>query len=137
MAFAIGSDCIDVMDRSCVTVCPVDCIYEGKRRLYINPIECIDCGACEPVCPVEAIRFDEDIDDNDPRLEENASFFLETLPGRDTPLGRAGGARKTGPLGTDIPQVAPIAGPKSAEIAWQKASVDMDPHKQESACVSE
>jgi len=56
MGFVIGSHCIDVKDKSCIEECPVDCIYEGERMLYIHPAECIDCGACEPVCPVEAIR---------------------------------------------------------------------------------
>lgn len=55
MSFVIGSACIDVKDKSCIEECPVDCIYEGNRMLYIHPTECIDCGACEPVCPVEAI----------------------------------------------------------------------------------
>lgn len=55
MSFVIGSSCIDVKDKSCIEECPVDCIYEGDRMLYIHPTECIDCAACEPVCPVEAI----------------------------------------------------------------------------------
>jgi NAD-dependent dihydropyrimidine dehydrogenase PreA subunit len=46
------------MDKSCVQECPVSCIYEGSRMLYIHPDECIDCGACEPVCPQEAIHYD-------------------------------------------------------------------------------
>src|SRR6185437_3376912 len=56
--YVIASGCIDVNDKSCVEECPVDCIYEGDRKSYINPKECIDCGACEPVCPVEAISQD-------------------------------------------------------------------------------
>ena len=62
MAYVIAEPCIDVMDISCVSVCPVDCIHydEGTdRKLFIDPNECIDCGACEPECPVEAI-FPED-----------------------------------------------------------------------------
>jgi NAD-dependent dihydropyrimidine dehydrogenase PreA subunit len=54
----ITETCIGTMDKSCVDVCPVDCIHfdEGAdRMLYINPEECIDCGACEPACPVKAI----------------------------------------------------------------------------------
>jgi len=46
------------MDRSCMQDCPVDCIYEGGRMTYINPDECIDCGACAPNCPREAIYFE-------------------------------------------------------------------------------
>ncbi len=55
MTYIIGEPCIDIKDRSCVDVCPVDCIHEADRMLVIDPEECIDCGACEPECPVEAI----------------------------------------------------------------------------------
>lgn len=57
MAFVICEPCVDVKDTACVKVCPVDCIYDfdGERQLYINPSECIDCGACQPECPVQAI----------------------------------------------------------------------------------
>ena len=55
MSYTIAEPCIGVKDASCVAVCPVDCIYEGDDQYYINPDECIDCGACEPECPVEAI----------------------------------------------------------------------------------
>ena len=59
MTYIIAEPCIDIKDRSCVDVCPVDCIHEFERILIIDPEECIDCGACEPECPVEAI-FPED-----------------------------------------------------------------------------
>ena len=59
MTYVIAEPCVDVMDKSCVDVCPVDCIHETGRMLVIDPDECIDCGACEPECPVEAI-FPED-----------------------------------------------------------------------------
>ncbi|CAM5446819.1 ferredoxin [Streptomyces spiroverticillatus] len=59
MTYVIAQPCVDIKDRACLTECPVDCIYEGVRTLYINPDECVDCHACEPVCPVEAI-FQED-----------------------------------------------------------------------------
>ena len=59
MAYVITQPCIDVKDKSCVDVCPVSCIYfetdDVDRKLYIHPDECIDCGACEPECPVSAI----------------------------------------------------------------------------------
>jgi NAD-dependent dihydropyrimidine dehydrogenase PreA subunit len=51
----ITSSCVDIKDVSCNEECSVDCIYEDDRKLYIKPKECIDCGACEPVCPVDAI----------------------------------------------------------------------------------
>lgn len=107
MTYVIGKPCIDVMDRACVDECPVDCIYEGGRALYIHPDECVDCGACEPVCPVEAIYYEDDLpEDLKPHLADNEAFFAETLPGRDAPLGSPGGAGKLGPLGVDTPLVA-------------------------------
>lgn len=55
MAYVIAEPCIGVKDGACVAVCPVNCIYDGPDQLYIHPIECIDCDACRPVCPVDAI----------------------------------------------------------------------------------
>lgn len=54
MTYVVTEACIDVLDRSCLEDCPADCIYQGDRKMYINPVECIDCGACEQACPVEA-----------------------------------------------------------------------------------
>ncbi len=107
MPYVIASACIDVNDKACVDECPVDCIYEGVRKSYINPKECIDCGACEPVCPVDAITQDRRVADGDePFVEDNAAFFDVVLTGRDAPLGMPGGARKVGDLGTDTELVA-------------------------------
>ena len=67
MTYVITEPCIDVIDKSCVEVCPVDCIHfdEGEdRMLNIDPDECIDCGACEPACPVTAIFTEDDVPDN-------------------------------------------------------------------------
>ena len=64
MTYVIAEPCIDVLDRACVNVCPVACIHfdAGKdRKLYIDPNECIDCGACEPTCPVQAIYAEFDL----------------------------------------------------------------------------
>lgn len=61
MTYVIAEPCVDVKNQSCVDVCPVSCIYTGDdsdRILYINPDECIECGACEPECPVTAIFHD-------------------------------------------------------------------------------
>jgi NAD-dependent dihydropyrimidine dehydrogenase PreA subunit len=107
MPYVIASPCIDVLDRSCMEECPVDCIYEGGRKAYINPKECIDCGACEPVCPVEAISQDRRVTETDePHIEDNRRFFIDVLDGRGEPLGAPGGAHKVGPLGVDTPLVA-------------------------------
>lgn len=95
MAFVIAEPCVSTCDTACVAVCPVDCIHgpidktglgaevEGMEsvdglQLYIDPEECIDCGACEPECPVEAI-FDEDMlpDEWTNYIEINKEFFSE------------------------------------------------------------
>jgi NAD-dependent dihydropyrimidine dehydrogenase PreA subunit len=105
--YVIGAACIDVMDRACVDECPVDCIYEGGRSLYIHPDECVDCGACEPVCPVDAIAYEDDVPDRwDAFIADNERFFSGTLPGLTKPLGSPGGAAKLGALGVDTPLVA-------------------------------
>src|SRR3546814_11466994 len=61
VTYVIALPCVDVKDRACIDECPVDCIYEGERSLYIHPDECVDCGACEPVCPVEAIYYEDEL----------------------------------------------------------------------------
>jgi NAD-dependent dihydropyrimidine dehydrogenase PreA subunit len=107
MPYVIAAACIDINDRSCVDECPVDCIYEGSRKLYIHPSECIDCGACEPVCPVEAISQDRMVDDYETAfVADNARFFDAVLPGREAPLGTPGGAGGLGPVGVDTTFVA-------------------------------
>lgn len=61
MSYIIGSKCIGVKDGACINVCPIDnCIVEGEESMYINPETCIDCGACEMECPVEAIYDSEE-----------------------------------------------------------------------------
>ena len=79
MAYIIAEPCIGVKDKACVTVCPVDCIHfeeDQDRMLYINPDECIDCGACEPACPVTAIFAESDVpDDQEVYTGLNAQWF--------------------------------------------------------------
>jgi NAD-dependent dihydropyrimidine dehydrogenase PreA subunit len=60
MTYVIAQPWADVKDKACVEECPVDCIYEGERSLYIHPDECVNCGASESVCPVEAIFYADD-----------------------------------------------------------------------------
>tara|TARA_B100000287_G_scaffold402776_1_gene423995 strand:- start:53 stop:385 length:333 start_codon:yes stop_codon:yes gene_type:complete len=62
MTYVVDDKCIDCKHTTCVTVCPVDCFYEGPNMLVINPDECIDCGLCEPECPVDAIRSEDEAD---------------------------------------------------------------------------
>ena len=85
----------------------MDCIYEGARALYIQPEECINCGACVPVCPEEAIYFEEDLPESSlPHLKDNEGFFTQTLPGRAEPLNSPGAAERIGRVGVDTPLVA-------------------------------
>jgi NAD-dependent dihydropyrimidine dehydrogenase PreA subunit len=107
MTYVIGSACVDVMDKSCVQECPADCIYEGARSLYINPDECVDCGACKLVCRMDAIEYETDLEgDEQVHLADNAAFFRDVLPGRTAPLGAPGGAAGVGRIGVDTPLVA-------------------------------
>ena len=78
--YVIAQPCIDVKDKACVDVCPVDCIHpvdgEDVEQLYIDPSECIECGACEPACPVEAIFTVEDLPEEWTHFEKiNADYF--------------------------------------------------------------
>ena len=90
MTYVIAQPCVDLKDRACVEECPVDCIYEGKRMLYIHPDECVDCGACEPVCPVEAIFYEDDTPEEwKGYYDANVQFFSEIgSPGRRRQDGR-------------------------------------------------
>lgn len=72
MTFVVLEGCIKCKYTDCVEVCPVDCFYEGENMLVIHPDECIDCGVCEPECPIEAI-----IPDVDSRAEAVLEMNLE------------------------------------------------------------
>ena len=101
MTYVIAQPCVDLKDRACVDECPVDCIYEGKRMLYIHPDECVDCGACEPVCPVEAIFYEDDTPEEwKEYYTANVSFFDD--------LGSPGGAAKMGEIDKDHPFIAEL-----------------------------
>ena len=87
MTYVITEACITVKDRSCVEVCPVDCIHDDgddDLKLYINPDECIDCGACEPACPVAAIFTEDTVPAN---LKEYTA--IDALWYKDKPAARA------------------------------------------------
>lgn len=72
MAYVVTDKCIMCKYNDCVEVCPVDCFYEGENMLVINPDECIDCGVCEPECPIDAIEPESE--DNVRWLEVNREF---------------------------------------------------------------
>ncbi len=73
MTYLVTEGCIACKYTDCVEVCPVDCFYAGENMLVIHPGECIDCGVCEPECPVDAIRPD-----------------TAPMPGHDSWAGRPG-----------------------------------------------
>ncbi len=76
--YVIAEPCIGVKDKSCVAVCPMDCIQGGDNdpQLYIDPEECIGCGLCEPECPVDAIFMDDELSDIwQGYAEINAKFY--------------------------------------------------------------
>jgi NAD-dependent dihydropyrimidine dehydrogenase PreA subunit len=84
MAYVIAEPCIGVKDAACVDACPVDCIHPKKdsekfaseEMLYIDPVECIDCGACVPVCPVSAIFALDDLPEKWAHFaQRNATYF--------------------------------------------------------------
>ena len=78
MAYVVAQPCVNVLDRACVEVCPVQCFYEGGDQLIIHPQECVDCDACKPVCPTA--RFE----DGDPTMKTSslACIMLECPPRR-------------------------------------------------------
>jgi NAD-dependent dihydropyrimidine dehydrogenase PreA subunit len=89
MTYVITQPCIDVMDMACVQECPVDAIYQGRSMSYINPDECVDCGASEPVCPVEAIYYEDEVPPHLQRFKAAAvDFSMSVVGGGSTGSGR-------------------------------------------------
>jgi len=107
VAFVITEPCIGTTDQACVSVCPVDCIHfeEGTdTMLFINPAECIDCGACQPACPVTAIFPESDVPEASRKfIEINSLWFEDPAAAR----AQVGGA----------PAAAPTAAPAATAAA--------------------
>lgn len=83
MTYIIAEPCVGVKDTACVEVCPVDCIHgkDEDDQLYINPEECIDCGACEPACPVQAIFPEEEVPEKwKAFIGQNYEYFGQEAP---------------------------------------------------------
>ena len=95
MTYVVDEKCIKCKHMDCVEVCPVDCFYEGENMLVIHPDECIDCGVCEPECPVEAILSDtEDGIEKWAEINRKYSCLLYTSDAADdTPCVDLGGRR--------------------------------------------
>ena len=99
MAYVVTEACIDLLDKACTEECPVDCIYEGARMMYINPDECVDCGKCMPACPNDAIFWEyKTPPEQAPFIEANALFVRSH--------GLGGGGEDADPIDEDHPLVA-------------------------------
>lgn len=87
MPFVVTGKCIKCRYTDCVEVCPVDCFYEGENMLVINPEECIDCGVCEPECPIEAIKSDEELSPEEMKWAEVNEIYSAQWPNLAKNLG--------------------------------------------------
>jgi len=80
MAHVVAEPCFRCQRMACVAVCPVDCFYEGEQMLYIHPGECIDCEACVPACPMEAIYHEANLPAEwRPFRDLNATMALQSV----------------------------------------------------------
>jgi NAD-dependent dihydropyrimidine dehydrogenase PreA subunit len=105
MTLVIKGECIDIKDGSCAEVCPVDCIYEGARMFYIHPTECIECALCETICPVDAIRYDDELTPAEQKFVAiNREYFEDAVTG----LGAPGGWNANNTTDMDHPAVAAL-----------------------------
>ncbi len=122
MPFVITEPCIGTTDQACVSVCPVDCIHfeEGTdKMLYINPAECIDCGACQPACPVSAIFPEGDVPADQARFIEINALWYEDPAAARAKVGGGAPAPAAAPAAAATPAAAAAApaAEASAEMA--------------------
>jgi ferredoxin len=127
VTFVITQPCIDTMDKACVEVCPVDCIHfeEGSdKMLFIDPAECIDCGACQPACPVSAIFPEDDVPGDQAAFTDiNSLWFSDPVAARAQVGGGAAPAAETETLTADAPLTEDaVAKDVAAEDAVAEAS---------------
>ena len=125
MSFIITDPCIDTKDQACVSVCPVDCIHfeEADRMLYINPSECIDCGACQPACPVSAIFPEGDVPAAQQKFVQINELWYTDKAAARAQVG--GGAAAPAADGAAAPAAAPVAA--AAAPAAEKPKVEAPP----------
>ena len=138
MTFVITQPCIDVQDQSCVEVCPVDCIHydeDSDRMLYIEPEVCIDCGACEPACPVSAIFAEADVpEDQEHFLEINALWFEDAaaarakvvdIPALEEAVAAAAASAPAAEEAAEAPAAAPAAEAAAPAAAAEEAAEEV------------
>jgi NAD-dependent dihydropyrimidine dehydrogenase PreA subunit len=105
MTYVIAEPCVGVKDAACVEACPVSCIYEGDDQYYIRPDECIDCDACEPVCPVEAIFRDDSVPEQWLSFtDKNKVFFAGAASSDEQPAPTVEPAAQDGQVAVDASQ---------------------------------
>ena len=95
MAFVVTEPCFGCKYTDCVVVCPCECFHEGEQMLFIDPDNCVDCEACVPECPVEAIFYEEDVPEGQreyTQLNREMSQIYPQILERKPPLCRTGGA---------------------------------------------
>ena len=116
MAFVITETCIGTQDQACVSVCPVDCIHFDPgtdAMLYINPTDCIDCGACQPACPVNAIFPEGDVPTDQRKFVEINSLWYADKAAARTRVGNrpiaATTAKKEPATATAPAETEPVA----------------------------
>ena len=93
MAFVVTAPCFGCKYTDCVVVCPADCFYEGQQMLYIHPDECLDCEACVPECPVEAIYHEDNVPEvwkDFAALNREMAAFCPPITDRREPLASRG-----------------------------------------------
>ena len=101
MTYIVAEPCVDCKYSDCAAVCPVEAFHELPDKLLINPDTCIDCDACLPECPVEAIYYEDDLPDEwQDYYTANVEFFDD--------IGSPGGAAKVGVIAKDHPVIAAL-----------------------------
>ena len=122
MTYVVTEACIRCKYMDCVEVCPVDCFYEGENMLVIHPDECIDCGVCEPECPVDAIIPDSE-QEADRWVELNREY---AAPGRTSPARSRNPPMPTSgrrsPTNTRSSSARSLAGPEACVGDWRSVS---------------
>ena len=139
MTYYITSPCLDELDLSCIDVCPVDCIAgpetshgweEGvDKMLYIDPIECIDCGACVPACPVDAIFTEDTVpEDQAPFYDINVLWFQDPAAARAKVEEFLGGAPAAAPAAEATPASSWGAAPsrRAFRVSWTACTAAMN-----------
>ena len=120
MAYVVAEPCIKCKYTDCVEVCPVNCFYEGANILVIHPDECIDCGACEPVCPTKAIFPESDLPEKWAEYKELNADFATKWPNIAEKKDAAPRGRGVQGQGGQAPDVRPESGVLSSRVVRYK-----------------